>query len=401
MVSGIFAAMKWITGLFLAFCFCVSTVQAAPGKQKPKEPHRAQELAKSVTTVTGVAISPLLATATLGAWDYFHTPEEQRDRLPWYANPGFWLPALLLVAAVAFKDAAGTAAPPGLKKPLDVAETVENKVSGLVAAGAVVPMLAAVFPMTTGSSDVVQANVCLAGFAAFNWSGLLNLLTIPLAVTAYVLVWLVSHAINVLILLSPWGVVDAALKACRTALLGALALVYALDPLIAALLSVVIIILAYFLAGWSFRLMVCGWIYIWDFVTGRKHRFVPNPSANWMFTARKISKVPTRTYGKLRRDADGRLLFDYRPWLVGQSKTLVLPPGTYVVGRGLFYSEVMQLQGEDERTLLLLPPRYRTHEEELQPIYQFPEVRPIGLRRAWRWLKSLLGCSTANQPATA
>jgi hypothetical protein len=46
---------------------------------------------------------------------------------------------LLIVGAVAVKDGAGAALPPGWKKPLDVAETLENKLSGLVAAGAVIP----------------------------------------------------------------------------------------------------------------------------------------------------------------------------------------------------------------------------------------------------------------------
>jgi hypothetical protein len=403
MVSGILAAMKRFLGLVLVLLLATTVAQATPGKQKSAEPKRAQELAKAVTMVTGIAISPLLGTGAIGAYEWFGardaTPEEQA-RLPWYAHPGFWIPALLLVCAVAFKDAAGTALPPGLKKPLDVCETVENKVSGLVAAGAVVPMLAAVFPMTTGNGDMVSANVCLAGFATFNWSSLLNLLTIPFALTAYALVWLVSNAINVLILLSPWGVVDAALKAMRTALLGTLVLVHTIDPVWGAVLSLVVIVIAYFLAGWSFRLTVCGSIYIWDFLTGRKHRFKPNATANWMFTARKINKVPTRTYGQLRREPTGQLVFDYRPWLFGARKTVVLPAGNYVVGRGLFYSEVMRLEGEEERTLLLLPPRYWTHEEELLSLYAFVEVRPIGLRRAWRWLKSLLGFGPQPVPAT-
>ena len=62
-----------------------------------------------------------------------------RARLPWYAQPKFWLPALLVVAICAAKDALGATLPPGFKKPLDVLETIENKFSGLIAAGAVVP----------------------------------------------------------------------------------------------------------------------------------------------------------------------------------------------------------------------------------------------------------------------
>jgi len=48
----------------------------------------------------------------------------------------------------------------------------------------------------------------------------LNVLTVPLAMTVFVLVWLLGHVINILILVSPFGVVDAALKSLRTSLMG-------------------------------------------------------------------------------------------------------------------------------------------------------------------------------------
>jgi len=385
--------MKRAIGILLLLALTVMSVSAAPS-EKPAPPNKALEMAKAVTTITGVAISPLLGTGAVGAWEWMHakTPE-QKARLPWYAHLSFWLPALLLVGAVAVKDAAGTAVPPGLKKPLDVAETIENKVSGLVAAGAVVPMLGAVFSFSTGTD--VQAigttPVCLAGIAGFNFAGLLNLLTVPFAVVAFGLVWLLSNTINVLILLSPWGVVDATLKSVRTALLGTLVLIHNINPVWGAILSLTVIVIAYFLAGWSFRLLVCGSIFVWDFVTGRKRRFTPAANANWMFTARPIKKTPTRTYGKLVRTETGQLRFDYRPWLFGKPTSVELPAGTYAVGRGLFYSEILLVEGEAERMLLVLPPRYRTHEDELLPLYRFTEVRPTGLRRTWQWIKSLFG----------
>jgi hypothetical protein len=49
------------------------------------------------------------------------------------------VPALALVGACAAKDSLGAVLPPGWKKPLDVLETVENKATGLVAAGAIIP----------------------------------------------------------------------------------------------------------------------------------------------------------------------------------------------------------------------------------------------------------------------
>ncbi len=48
------------------------------------------------------------------------------------------------------------------------------------------------------------------------------LLTVPLATTVFVLVWLLGQSVNILILVSPFGVVDAALRSVcpRTSLMG-------------------------------------------------------------------------------------------------------------------------------------------------------------------------------------
>ena len=65
-----------------------------------------------------------------------------------------------------------------------------------------------------------------------------------------------------------------------------------------------------------------------------------------MFLGRKTEKVPTRTFGKLSRNDKGELVFNYRPWLVLPQRTLVLPAGNYETGRGLFYSEILRVEGD-------------------------------------------------------
>ena len=78
-------------------------------------------IATAISTVTGIAISPLLGTSAYGAYKYFTAKDAAaREALPWYSKMSFWLPALLLVAVCAAKDAFGTVVPPGLKNPLDV-----------------------------------------------------------------------------------------------------------------------------------------------------------------------------------------------------------------------------------------------------------------------------------------
>ena len=89
---------------------------AAPAPAKPAaKSSPGMDIAHTVTTVTGVAISPLLGVGAVGAYQHFNTPEEQRANLPWYTQPYFFVPALLLVAFVALKDVLGTAAPTALK----------------------------------------------------------------------------------------------------------------------------------------------------------------------------------------------------------------------------------------------------------------------------------------------
>jgi hypothetical protein len=118
-----------------------------------------------------------------------------------------------------------------------------------------------------------------------------------------------------------------------------------------------------------------------------------------MFLGRRINKVPSRTYGRLGRNEQGGLVLTYRPWLVLPERTLVLPEGRYFAGKGAFFSEIQQLEGDETRTALLLPPRYRGHEEELARILGLAGVSDIGLRAAMKWIRQSLGFSTQSSPA--
>ncbi len=353
----------------------------------------AASVAGAITAVTGIAISPLLGTGVYGAYLYFQTDEAGRANLPWFAQMSFWLPALGLVGAVALKDAAGAALPPGWKKPLDVLETIENKATGLVAAGAVVPFsMHMLSKMITGGGDTAVAaasadfgGVGMLHFAVIDWSWLLSVLTVPLGIAVYAVVWMGSHAINGLILLSPWGAIDAALKAARTALLGLVVLTAQLDPKIGAALSLVVIVISYFIAGWSFRLTVFSSVFCWDFFTGRKGRFRVAPDANKVFAGTGLGTAPQRTYGRLVKLENGSLELAYKPWLVFPERRVAVPAAAgLAVGRGAFFSNVTDGRGE----VLVLPPRYRTHEEEMAAAYGCGRgVQPIGLNKAWSWLR--------------
>jgi hypothetical protein len=404
--------MKRLVPLVLVL-FCLSLCPAPAGAAEPKKTETKTttpglEVATLASQITGIAISPLLGVGAVGAYQYFKAgTSEQKAKLPWFAQVSFWLPALLLVGVCACKDTIAAALPPGFKKPLDIAETLENKVSGLVAAGAVVPSLVALASkMMTQSAGLETSAPVLKGIGmiqlgALDFSWALTVLMVPLSVAVFAVVWLVGHAINVLILLSPWGGLDTALKAIRTSVLSLVAATAYIDPVVGATISVVIILLAYLMAGWAFRLMVFGSLFTWDFCTLRHRRFQLLADGNKLFTAREIDGAPLRTYGRLYQESDGKLLFRFRPWLVLSPRTIEIPREGLVVGKGVFYSEVLGFdKGADKlRTLLLLPPRYLGHEELLARTYHISGTCDVGLRRAWSWLKEAFGFGAKKEPA--
>lgn len=390
-----------VTLLVIVVPFAVAAATAQPagayrGDRSPGAP-----IATALSTITGVAISPLLGTGAYGMYQWLKAENEAtRAKLPWYAQPSFWLPALLIVAACAAKDAFGATVPTGLKKPLDVLEAIENKFSGLIAAGAVVPFAldAMAKMLLEGEAGPTAAGAVLSasGFAtiqlgAIDLTWLVNILTWPFGIAVFLLVWLASHAINVLILLSPWGAIDAALKLARTTVLGAVAVTATVNPWLGAALSVLVIIVAYLVSGWAFRLTVFGSIFSWEFITRRRRRFTPDENDNKMFAGPAMLGVPVRTYGQLHQRTEGGLEFVYRPWLVGQAQVMPVDtdPRAMAVGQGVLFSDIVDADGH---AVFSLPPRYRGHEATVGRMYVLGGgVRPAGLRKAWSALREMIG----------
>jgi hypothetical protein len=389
----------WLAAL-LCLGFIAAPLFAASVSTSKGSAAAGTKIASTISQVTGIAISPLLGVSALGAYKYFSagTPEERAD-LPWYGQPMYWMSGLLIVGLIAFKDIAGAAVPTGMKKPLDVLETMENKLSGLVAAGAVIPFSMDTLSslISTGdSSAALPLGLAVIHIGAADLSWLLNILMVPLGVVLFLMVWITAHTINVLIILSPWGAVDAALKSIRLSVLGLLTLTSWINPWAGVILSLAIVVVAFFCAGWAFRLTIYGTIFCWDFFTRRRKRFTPDPQENWVFTARKIARTPVRTYGRLSRNADGKLVLKYRPWLVLAPCEMEMPDAPLSVGCGAFYPTVVGHFGEKERTLILLSPRYRGHEAEFGAACGINSTIDVGLRRAWNVIKDLFGFGVAN-----
>ncbi len=401
MKKSFFRAVIFVFAAALLFAVDASAAITSPPPVK-NPPPPGVGIANTLSTITGVAISPLLGVSAVGCYQYFQAQDdlEKKAKLPWFAHPLFWFPGLLLVVACFLKDSAGITLPVTLKKPFDVAETIEHKISALVATGAFVPIMVNIIREANSPGAPVNLSMSALGFAAIDSHWLYSTLMIPLSMALFVIVFLASNAINILILLSPFGALDASLKAFRTTILASVAGTAYINPWMGAAWSLIIIFISYLIAGWSFRLSHFGMTFIWEFVTRTKKRFIPDAKANRLFLGRKTEKVPTRTYGTLTRNDKGELVFNYHPWLVLPRRTLILPPGNYETGRGVFYSEILRVDADSAKTVFLLSPRYRGHEEAVAQIYNFSGTRDIGLRAAWSWFKSLFTGKTASAAAT-
>lgn len=404
LTAGRWTCIALLCALFAAPLLAATKPSAPSPVRGADKPELGIQMASTLAQITGIAISPMLGVSGLGAWKWYQaeTPE-QKAALPWYAQPMYWATGLLIVGAVAVKDSAGAALPPGWKKPLDVAETLENKLSGLVAAGAVIPFTLDALTSLLGNSSGGHAEVlgssglAMIQLGAINFAPVLNVLLAPFAVAVFLLVWFTAHAINVLILLSPWGAVDAVLKSLRLSVLGLLAVTPQINPWLGVACSVLVIVVSYFLAGWAFRLTTYGSIFCWDFFTFRRSRFEPDPTENKVFAGKGIKDTPLRTYGKLARTAEGKLRFRYRPWLVLPERQVELPDYPLAVGRGLFYPTIEATVGEEECTIILLPPRYRGHEEAFARACGIDELTDVGLRRAWGVIVELCGFNSRRR----
>ena len=379
-----------------------------------------QHLEKEIAGAVGISLSPILGLGVTGAWKWFVTPEMKRGGLPVSQQPIFWGPMLLILAGIILKDGMKIFGP--VPKPLfipaDALEEVVNKGGGLVGLAVIVggilsggaPELV-VGVQATGqalggillpaTAQAVDAAAQGGGVSAL-WTGLTGVI----AGFCYVVVWLVSHSVNVLILLSPFAIIDFFLKMLRLSLLGLLVGAMELSPWLGAGVALAIVVVAWIVAGRAFRLMIFGTIFGWDLLFRRKVRIIPVEGDDiYGFAGRGLKEVPAMSFGRLyraQRNGRNELQFRWRPWLFLPLRTVVLPvsPLECAVGLGSLSPVVLEILPDDAvgpvcagDIFFRLRPQYRGAEVRVARVLGMDEVEDVGCGRGvkalWRWLKDL------------
>jgi hypothetical protein len=378
----------------LCLILCLSGTLSAAEPETKEEYLPGVALSQGITEITGTAISPLLGVSSVGAWRYWKTPAAARAALPWYAQPWAWGIGFTLLALCFLKDSLGTLVPGILKKPFDMVELFENKISALVASGAFVPLIAiemANHLQAERAIKVPTASVAGLSFATLDSAWLM----VPTAVIAFLLVWICSHAINVLIILSPFSTLDALLKIARTSLLASVGLIYLVAPWLAAAFCLAIIAVAAWLAPSAMRLAIFGASYATDILLPWRGRQRATPDQPHAFTLGKLAGLPPRTGGRMILQEDGTAIFRYRRWCLFDECSVPIPDGPKHIAKGLFSPSLVQrTPTENEVKLLLFLPRYRGHESGIAKHLKLHGVRDHAISRNFsairQWLKGML-----------
>jgi hypothetical protein len=218
-------------------------------------------------------------------------------------------------------------------------------------------------------------------------------LYIPIGFAAFVVVWLSSHAINVLIALSPFGIVDAALKVIKLGVLGLITASAFIHPALGLLVCFMVIIPACFIAGPAFRLMVFGNVFGLDLLFGKKAVPADLDTGVRGFNAAKIGGTPARTYGRLGTNAQGAVVFRYRPWLVLPTRetSVDATPQPNGLAQGLIYPSLTREDGSGKtRTSFVLLPRYRDSVERITQHFGITKVMDSTLLRGFKAMRNWL-----------
>ena len=341
---------------------------------------RAAIVATGVAQVTGLAISPLLVLVAIGGYDYFSAggPDASAGGLPLHANPWLLVPCALVLALTIAKKFASPAIPLPIRKMLDAAEYLEAKLSALVAAGVLLPTILSTVAAAAGSDPAGMAapQAAFVGGALGGW-----LLALPL-LAVFAAVWITFHAVDALIVLSPFAIVDAALVTARAALLALIGAALLVSPWLALVVVAPVVVVAFLVAGWCVRLDLFAFVLAKDVLFRRSGDVEGARTAPRAFLAARGHGAPIRTMGHVE-PADDAVRFTYRPFFVLPARTLVIPCERAELVRGMLWSN---LGSAGRRPVVALPPRYNRHAELISTRFR-AVVRAGLLRRSWSGIR--------------
>lgn len=342
-------------------------------------------LAESISTTTGVAISPLVVMGALGAYKYCTTDEGSRGGLEWFCHPAVWGLALGIGGLLLLKSTGKVIIPAPFVAPVDALDHFARHTAKPIA----------------GICTAVPASMkAVAAFGALNQTqeGVMYASALPLdgipgwgiatAITSFIfaVVWMSFNAVDTLVMLCPFGPVELISKLLKGFILVLIVAFAALSPVLALILCAVIILIATKVAGWAYRLTIFGFVLMYDLLMPGSARKRIDLSAPHAFVKCKAKKIPARTYGRITNEPEG-LVFRYRPVFFAPTRKVVLPSTERYIVKGILMSGMNDSVKTKQFCKASFPPRYKKQEEAIAANLRITDIRDCSLIRGWKGFK--------------
>ena len=223
---------------------------------------------QAFVALTGEAINPLFGITVLGMYRYFTTDEAFRSGLPIYEQPVVWIPLLILILLMLFNTTVCSVAP-FMNAPLNIVGNITNTLGAAAVLPLVLKMFADSFAAPVGAHIAQATNFLFpaayaaeAGANSSLWLSLGWCASLVIGFFSYLVVWLTAYTVDVLVLLSPWSVIDALLKSLRIAVMGGLALLNQLSTGLALVAALILVVFSACFSVVAVKMFVRAWKFI-------------------------------------------------------------------------------------------------------------------------------------------
>lgn len=346
---------------------------------------------ENVVGVTATGLSPLMVLSVTGPAIYFLTEPAERGELFFFYQPWFWIITGICSLIVLFKDTILTFAS-YLKTPLNILGAIFNFVGFLFGLRLIIYLLGADLGDDPSLVDK-----------------LLTYATIVVMLGFYAAIWIFGNLVEVIILLSPFPLVDTTLRVLRISVVLAMYVLCWIHPLLGLLFALPILIIAALTMNRSLQALKLSVRIVWDLVAWRRYPLTPEMTSLAAFTVISLPRTPWFTLGQLVKKENG-WHFRYRRFLIGPRVDIEVDLSNLQIAKGTLSSLAAQKTERGSQVILRFPPGYRGQEETLAKILggecvdwsAMTKIRDMWKNRRWPFTPQNHGEEIANcdQPQT-
>ncbi|MCC9609322.1 hypothetical protein LOC68_05800 [Blastopirellula sp. JC732] len=304
---------------------------------------------ENVVGVTATGLSPLMVLSVTGPVVYFMTDADQRGELFFFYQPWFWIITGICSLIVVFKDTILTFAS-YLKTPLNILGAIFNFVGFLFGFRLIIYLLGA----DLGSDPSLAEKV-------------LTYATMVVMLSFYASIWIFGNLVEVIILLSPFPLVDTALRFLRIGVVVTMYVLCWIHPALGLMFALPILIMSALTMNRSLQALKLSARIMWDLVAWRSYPLTSDMTTLTAFTVISLPSTPWFTLGKLVKKENG-WHFRYRRFLIGPRVDTLVDLSNLQIAKGTLASVAAQKTESGSQVILRFPPGYRGQEETLAEI---------------------------------